>query len=155
MEGMSLKRALDKGMSMLSALKPWVTVRHFNRALLSDSWIFVSKYAAGSVSPSTPHIYISALALCHPTSSVYKQYRGRAQELLRLEGFAVEQSQTSLLATWQMPSQAVSLAFSPDGSRFAIGFGDGTVQAFHAHDGTVHSHQMDCCLPLVLTTGQS
>ncbi|KAF8751531.1 WD domain, G-beta repeat [Rhizoctonia solani] len=85
--------------------------------LLSDSWIFVSKYAAGSLSLQT--------------------VPGRAQELLRLEGFAVEQSQTSLLATWQMPSQAVSLAFSPDGSRFAIGFGDGTVQAFHAHDGTV------------------
>ncbi|GAB1518059.1 hypothetical protein RhiTH_001117 [Rhizoctonia solani] len=119
MEVVSLKRTLDKGMGMLSALKPWLTVEDASSdliRLLNDSWIFVSKYAAGSVSQSTPHIYISALAFCHPTSLVYKQYRGCTQDLLRLEGSVMEQSQTALLAIWQMPSKALSLAFSPDGS---------------------------------------
>ncbi|CAE6476899.1 unnamed protein product [Rhizoctonia solani] len=140
MEVVSLKRALDKGIGMLSALKPWLTAKNASSdliRLLNDSWIFVSKYAAGSVLQSTPHIYISALAFCHPTSSVYKQYRGRTQDLLRLEGSVMEQSQTALLATWQMPSEALSLAFSPDWSRFAIGFKDGTVHILHAHNGTV------------------
>ncbi|GAB1518056.1 hypothetical protein RhiTH_001114 [Rhizoctonia solani] len=119
MEVVSLKRTLDKGIGMLSTLKPWLTAEDASSdliKLLNDSWIFVSKYAAGSVSQSTPHIYISALAMCHPTSSVYKQYRGCTQDLLRLEGSVMEQSQTALLATWQMPSEPLSLAFSPDGS---------------------------------------
>ncbi|KAF8697747.1 WD domain, G-beta repeat, partial [Rhizoctonia solani] len=105
--------------------------------LLNDSWIFVSKYAAESVLELMPHIYILALAFCHPSSLVYMQYWGRTQGLLRLEGSAMEQSQTALLATWQLPLGARSLAFFPDGSRFAIGFGDDTVYVFHAHNGTV------------------
>ncbi|KAF8679914.1 WD domain, G-beta repeat [Rhizoctonia solani] len=140
MEVVSLKRALDKGIGMLLALKAWLTFEDAPldlSKLLNDSWIFVSKYAAGSVSQSTPHIYISALAFCHHSSSVYKQYWGRTRGLLRLEGSVMEQSQTTLLATWQIPSEPLSLAFSPDGSRFAIGFLDGTVHIFHAHNGTV------------------
>ncbi|QRW17360.1 peptidase C14 [Rhizoctonia solani] len=140
MEVVSLKRTLDKGIVMLSALKPWLTVKDASSdlgKLLNDSWIFVSKYAAGSVSQSTPHIYISALAFCHHSSSVYKQYWGHTRGLLRLEGSAMEQSPTALLATWQMHLGAISLAFSPNGSRFAIGFEDGTVNIFHAHNGTV------------------
>ncbi|KAF8704645.1 WD domain, G-beta repeat, partial [Rhizoctonia solani] len=140
MEVLSLKRTLDKGIAMLLALKFWLKVEDASldlSKLLDDSWIFVSKYAAGLVSQSTPHIYISALALCHHSSSVCKQYRSRIRDLLSLEGSAVEQSQTALLATWPVHSEALSLAFSPDGCRFAIGFKDGTVHLFHAHDGTV------------------
>ncbi|CAE6488454.1 unnamed protein product [Rhizoctonia solani] len=140
MEVLSLKRTLDKGIAMLSALKPWLTAEDTSSdliRLLSNSRIFVSKYAAESVSESTPHIYISALAFCHQSSSVYKQYWGRTRDLLMLEGSAMGHSQTALLTTWQMPSDAVSLAFSPDGTRFAIGFKDGTVHVFHAHNGMV------------------
>ncbi|KAF8752544.1 WD40 repeat-like protein [Rhizoctonia solani] len=150
MEVLSLKRTLDKGMSMLSALKPWLTVEDASSdltRLLDDSWTFVSKYAAESVSESTPHIYISALPFCHHSSLVYKQYWGRTRGLLRLEGSAMEQSQTALLATWQMPSPALSLTFLPDGSRFAIGF----------YDGTIHSRQLRSILPdgLLLVSGSS
>ncbi|CAE6387741.1 unnamed protein product [Rhizoctonia solani] len=119
MEVLSLKRTLDKGMSMLSALKPWVMVEDKSLdliKLLNNLWIFVSKYAAGSVSQSTPHIYILALAFCHLASLVCKQYWGRTQDLLSLEGSAVEQSQTALLASWPMHFGARSLAFSPDRS---------------------------------------
>ncbi|ELU35803.1 WD40 domain-containing protein [Rhizoctonia solani AG-1 IA] len=55
----------------------------------------------------------------------------------RYTSSAMEQSQTALLATWHMPSLADSLAFFPDGSRFAIGFRNGSVYVFHAHNGTV------------------
>ncbi|KAF8703150.1 WD40 repeat-like protein, partial [Rhizoctonia solani] len=140
MEVMSLKRTLDKGISMLSALKPWLTGESGSSDLmqsLNNSWIFVSKYAAGSGLESTPHIYISALAFCHHSSLVHKQYWGCTWGLLCLQGSAIEQSQSALLATWPMRSYAHSLAFSPDGSRFAVGFLNGTVCVLHGHSGAV------------------
>ncbi|KAF8676550.1 WD domain, G-beta repeat [Rhizoctonia solani] len=147
MEVLSLKRTLDKGLGMLSALKPWVTAHGTSDLITSmnDSWIFVSKYAAGSVSQSTPHIYISALAFCHHSSSVYKKYWGQTRGLLNLQGPVMEQSETALLAVWWTQSYPRPLAFHPDGSRFAVGFGkfdtgSGNtchVDVFHAHSGVV------------------
>ncbi|KAF8750315.1 WD domain, G-beta repeat [Rhizoctonia solani] len=134
MEVMSLKRTLDKGISMLSALKAWLTGESGSSDLMrsvNDSRIFVSKYAAGSVSQSTSHIYISALAFCHHSSSVHKQYWGRTRGLLHLQGSAIEQSQTALLATWPIHSTPHSLAFSPDGSRFARSGCSGTPRGAH------------------------
>ncbi|CAE6383525.1 unnamed protein product [Rhizoctonia solani] len=139
-EVMSLKRTLDKGISMLSALKPWLAGESGSLDLMqsvNDSWVFVSKYAAGSVSQSTPHIYISALAFCHHASSVYKQYWGHTRGLLELKGSAMEKDQTELLATWPMHQNPRSISFSPDGSRFAVGFRGGTICIFHAHNGAV------------------
>ncbi|CAE6357765.1 unnamed protein product [Rhizoctonia solani] len=154
MEVLSLKRTLDKGISMLLALKAWLTGKSALPDVISslnDSWIFVSKYAAGSVSQSTPHIYISALPFCHHSNSVRKQYWGRTRGLLHLQGSAVEKSQTALLAEWSTNEPACWLAFCPDGSRFAVGFGDGTVRVLHAHNGAValgplkgHTKQVNC-----------
>ncbi|KAF8750412.1 WD40 repeat-like protein [Rhizoctonia solani] len=125
MEVLSLKRTLDKGISMLSALKAWLTGKSALPDIinsLNDSWIFMSKYAAGSVSQSTPHIYISALPFCHHSNSVRKQYWGRTQGLLHLQGSVIDKSQTALLATWLQWMSPNSLAFSPGGSRLAVGF---------------------------------
>ncbi|ELU36225.1 WD40 domain-containing protein [Rhizoctonia solani AG-1 IA] len=136
MEVLSLKRTLGKGIGMLSALKPWVMVSSLHLITsLNDSWIFVSKYAAEPVSQSTPHIYISALSFCRHSSSVYKQYWGRTRGLLNPQGSAMEQSETALLATWSMDLLPYSLAFSPDGSRFAVGCYEGTVHVLHGHSG--------------------
>ncbi|KAF8733633.1 WD domain, G-beta repeat, partial [Rhizoctonia solani] len=152
MEVLSLKRTLGKGIGMLSALKSWVIAHGTSDLItsLNDSWIFVSKYAAGLVSQSSPHIYISALSFCRHSSSVYKQYWGRTRGLLNLQGSVMEQSETALLATWLIDSRPYSLAFHPDGSRFAIGYCqlyvdyedtdiDSTVHVdvFHAHNGAV------------------
>ncbi|KAF8751848.1 WD domain, G-beta repeat [Rhizoctonia solani] len=103
--------------------------------LLNDSWIFVSKYAAGSVLQSTPHIYILALAFCHPTSSVYKQYWGRTWGLLSLEGSAMEQSQTALLrhGNAQRPSACILSQWVS----ICNWIEDGTVHVVYTHNGTV------------------
>ncbi|KAF8750308.1 WD40 repeat-like protein [Rhizoctonia solani] len=140
MEVLSLKRTLDKGISMLSALKAWLTGKSALPDVISslnDSWIFVSKYAAGSVSQSTPHIYISALPFCHHSNSVRKQYWGRTRGLLHLQGSVIDKSQTALLATWSQWMSPNSLAFSPGGSRLAVGFDDGTVHVLYDHNGDV------------------
>ncbi|QRW23711.1 peptidase C14 [Rhizoctonia solani] len=139
MEVLSLKRTTSTGINTLSIVKSWLVAKGGSPdsiKFLDDAWIFVSTVAAGSVSQSTPHIYISALAFCHPSSSVYKQYRSSARGLLSLTGSAIEH-QSALLATWGMESSPISLVPSPDGIRFAIGFDDGAVCVVHAHNGAV------------------
>ncbi|QRW23697.1 peptidase C14 [Rhizoctonia solani] len=140
MEVLSLKGTLDMGIAMLSLVKPWLTAKKSPSNLiktLDDSWIFVSTFAAGSGSQSTPHIYISALAFCHPSSWVSQQYKGRTRQLLSLAGSAVEGSPTALLATWRMQSKPACVAFSSGGTQLAIGFNDGAVCVVHAHNGAV------------------
>ncbi|CAE6381049.1 unnamed protein product, partial [Rhizoctonia solani] len=127
MEVLSLKGTLDMGIAMLSLVKPWLMAKELPSNLvktLDDSWIFVSTFAAGLGSQSTPHIYISALAFCHPSSWVSQQYK-------------VEGSPTALLATWRMQSGPARVAFSSGGTRLAIGFYDGAVCVAHAHNGAV------------------
>ncbi|GAB1518046.1 hypothetical protein RhiTH_001104 [Rhizoctonia solani] len=138
-EVLSLKHILDKGISILSEVKRWMMDQVQDRSSdlirsLDDSRLFLSKYTAGSVSQSTPHIYISALAFCNRPSSVYERYWTRTQGLLNLRGSVIE---LPPIATWPMHSVGRSLVFSPDGSRLAIGCEDGSVTLVYTHSGDV------------------
>ncbi|GAB1528149.1 hypothetical protein RhiTH_011340 [Rhizoctonia solani] len=140
MEVLSLKRTLDVGISMLSKLKSWTSSVAISSDLirsLDDSWIFLAWFAANPMSSSTPHIYISALPFCHHSSFVYQQYWPRTRQLLSVQGSVVEQSQSPLLATWAIHSVPFALSFYPDGSRFAIGFEDGTIHVLNPHSGAL------------------
>ncbi|GAB1528145.1 hypothetical protein RhiTH_011336 [Rhizoctonia solani] len=140
MEVLSLKCTLDVGISMLSKLKSWTSSVAISSDLirsLDDSWLFLARFAANPMSSSTPHIYISALPFCHHLSFVYQQYWPRTRQLLSVQGSVVEQSQSPLLATWAMHSVPFALSFYPNGSRFAIGFQDGTIHILDPHSGAL------------------
>ncbi|CCO36139.1 Vegetative incompatibility protein HET-E-1 [Rhizoctonia solani AG-1 IB] len=68
-------------------------------------------------------------------SQIYPAYIHLCTCILPSYKLAIEQSQTALLATWNMHSETLSLAFSSDGSRLAVGFSDGTVSILDAHTG--------------------
>ncbi|CCO36098.1 Vegetative incompatibility protein HET-E-1 [Rhizoctonia solani AG-1 IB] len=72
MEALNLKGILSVGINALLKLKQWLTVDSSTPDLvksLDDCWLFLTRFAASPVAKSTPHIYISALAFCHHTSS--------------------------------------------------------------------------------------
>ncbi|KAB5589311.1 Vegetative incompatibility protein HET-E-1 [Ceratobasidium theobromae] len=105
--------------------------------LASDAHKFVARFAAHAITLSTPHIYISALPLCPPTSLVSVCYRSGAQGLMQIKGTAIFQLGQAALATWTTPFEIFSAAYSPSGAHVASGSGDGSICIRNVHDGRV------------------
>ncbi|QRW22393.1 Vegetative incompatibility protein HET-E-1 [Rhizoctonia solani] len=149
MEVMSLRRELLAGIEGFLALKQWLrrpdAVVHKKTksqaskvaTLIEDAINFYTSYASSGACRCTPHIYISCLPFCPRSSTVYKQYWPRMQGLVELKGSLMDRRETAALATWNIPSPVLSVAYSGDGSRVAVGCEDGTVSIRNAYDGTL------------------
>ncbi|CAE6422401.1 unnamed protein product [Rhizoctonia solani] len=140
MEVLSLRREMPTGIEGLVNTKQWLArVGHVptNLVLLAeDACNFVIGFASSPVSQSTPHIYISSLPFCPRSSFIYKHYWNRTQGLLELKGSLMKRRETAELATWNIGSPVLSVAYSPDGSRVVVGCGDDTVRILNAYNGT-------------------
>ncbi|KAJ1299423.1 hypothetical protein OPQ81_012032 [Rhizoctonia solani] len=140
-EVLSLQRELPIAVDGLLKAQRWLMARSPTSELslfVNDARSFVTGFAINPVSQSTPHIYLSSLALCPQSNSVYKHYYKRARGLLKLEGSLMEHREAAPLTTWTVRSEIISLALSPDGTRVAIGCLDGMVSILSAYDGMVH-----------------
>ncbi|KAG8710567.1 hypothetical protein FRC11_004383 [Ceratobasidium sp. 423] len=104
-------------------------------ALARDAQIFVGKYAANQVSESTPHIYLSALALSLPTSLIRSHYLPKFRGLVQAQGTFVERTDQAPLETWPIGSPARSVSFSVDRKHIVIGVDDGRVIVKNSHTG--------------------
>ncbi|CAE6536417.1 unnamed protein product [Rhizoctonia solani] len=141
MEVLSLRREIAMGVDMMLKVQKWLTFIYVGSVspeltrLVGDACTFVIGFAVNPVSRSTPHIYISSLAFCPKSSSVYKHYSNRTQGMLDLKGSLVERMEAAALATWNIGSAIWSVAYSPDGIRVAIGCRDETVRILNAFDG--------------------
>ncbi|KAL5631620.1 hypothetical protein ACGC1H_007219 [Rhizoctonia solani] len=93
-------------------------------ALIHDAWRFISTFAFGAVSDSTPHIYTSMLPFWPEFGPVAKHYTRSVQGLINPEGTALSRQEHALLATWSFDGYTSSPVFSPDGSRIAVGVGN-------------------------------
>ncbi|CCO34802.1 Vegetative incompatibility protein HET-E-1 [Rhizoctonia solani AG-1 IB] len=105
--------------------------------LVADAANFVTLHASTPASQSTPHIYISSLPFCSRSSTVYTNYWPRTQGLLTLKGSFMDRRETAALATSNIDSVVLSVAYSPDGSRAVVGCLDGDVSIRNAYDGTL------------------
>lgn len=141
MEVLSLRREMAMGLETLVKAKQWLN--HIGSASpdlvlsVEDARNFVTGFAGSPVSQSTPHIYISSLPFCPRSSTVYKNYWQRTRGLLELKGSLMERRERAALAVWNIRSEVISVAYSPDGTRVAVGCGDNTVRILNAHDGTL------------------
>ncbi|CUA72617.1 putative WD repeat-containing protein all2124 [Nostoc sp, PCC 7120] [Rhizoctonia solani] len=140
MEVMNLRRETGTYLATLVIAKQWLNqpgpISPELVILVEDARNFVTSFASSPVAQSTPHIYISLLPLCPRSSSVYQNYWKRTRGLLELKGSLIERREAAALATWNLGSRVLSIAFSPDGARVAAGCKDHTVRILNAHDGT-------------------
>ncbi|KAG8756863.1 hypothetical protein FRC11_004956, partial [Ceratobasidium sp. 423] len=142
MEVLSLRRELPMGVDGLLRAQRWLRLPGSSSSELmlfvDDARSFITEYAVNPSSNSTPHIYLSSLAFCPQSNSVYKHYWKRTRGLLELKGSLMERREAASLAIWTVVSEIISLTLSPDGTRVAIGCLDDTVSILSAYDGTIH-----------------
>ncbi|KAF8746895.1 WD40 repeat-like protein, partial [Rhizoctonia solani] len=105
--------------------------------LVEDARNLLSSFSASPASKSTPHIYISSLSFCPRSSSIYKHYWKRTQNLIELKGSLMERREVAPLATWNVGSSAFSAAYSPDGAQIVVGCGDGSVRILGSYGDSV------------------
>ncbi|KEP48259.1 vegetative incompatibility protein HET-E-1 [Rhizoctonia solani 123E] len=141
MEVLNLRREMATGVEALLKAKQWLNVTGSTSpelaVLLEDARNFITGFASSKASQSTPHIYISSLPFCPRSSTAYKNYWNRTRGLLELKGSLMERRESAALATWNIGSSVYSVAYSPDGTRVAVGCFDNTVRILNAHDGTL------------------
>ncbi|CAE6499953.1 unnamed protein product [Rhizoctonia solani] len=139
MEVMSLKNCLLAGIIALTKLNTWLTQAHLDRSDLlefaSDAQAFVANYASCPASAYTPHIYLSALPLSPPSSSVRSQYLPQFKGLIKISGKIFDRMQKTAHGTWASTTSIRSAAFLPDGNRIAIGNEGGKISLHNAYDG--------------------
>jgi WD40 repeat protein len=103
--------------------------------MASNTYKFVISFGAHAVFLSTPHLYISALALSPESSTVSKYYRGRMQGLMEVKGAAMRGMTQTALMTWTSDQQIRAVAYSPDGTQVATGDSGGLISVRSAQDG--------------------
>ncbi|KAG8695958.1 POC1 centriolar protein A, partial [Ceratobasidium sp. 395] len=115
----------------------------------NDAYRFVMSFY-DAISKSTPHLYISALALAPSNSGIARRMRPVFSKLLTVVQGAEKEWTPCLTSIW-VGSNVWSVAVSPNGQRIASGSQDGTVQVWDAETGDVvlgslngHSGQVNC-----------
>ncbi|CAE6521482.1 unnamed protein product [Rhizoctonia solani] len=142
MEVMNLKKQMKTGVQCMKLMTDLCNEYEGGAELASlvyDAKNFVEAFASSPVSQSTPHLYISSLQLCPRSSIVYQFYSNYIDNLLKPYGGVREHQgvATSDYQPWEIGSGVLSIAYSPDETRVAVGCEDGTVNVFNAQNGSI------------------
>ncbi|KAG9081970.1 hypothetical protein FS749_007255, partial [Ceratobasidium sp. UAMH 11750] len=148
-EALSLLRRLDVAPPSLLELSRVPGIAKDCQSYAYDVYRFVLSFYE-AISESTPHLYVSALALAPEKSRVARRMRSHFSNMaIVTEG--AEQEWTPCLRVISAPDEVNSTATSPDGRRIATGSDDkmvriwdaetgvGLLEPFQGHLGTVQS----------------
>ncbi|KAB5589508.1 Vegetative incompatibility protein HET-E-1 [Ceratobasidium theobromae] len=140
MEVLNLKECIVTGVLGLVKAQAWLIMSKADPHLIklaSDAHKFVARYAGHGMSQSTPHIYISAVAFCPESSSIWSHLTGKTRGLMKVRGTAIERMALAPLATCIVGSEVKSVGFSPGGARIVSGSDDPAIRVWNSHDGTL------------------
>ncbi|KAG8714280.1 hypothetical protein FRC09_017797 [Ceratobasidium sp. 395] len=145
MEVLNLRSADSEGSHMLFELHKrlqTVECEDTTRHLVHDAWRFMKQFSESSASQSTPHLYISMLALWPKDRPVSRHYLPRMMGLVQCGGSSdyPPDSEDSVLSSGAQPepghsSMVHSVTYSPDGAYIASGSSDYTVRIWDARNG--------------------
>ncbi|KAG8764561.1 hypothetical protein FRC12_008024 [Ceratobasidium sp. 428] len=125
-EVMNLKQAAREGILALAKAYRWMKSSGMSDHLLvtcQDAQKFITLVSGNTVCKSTPHIYISVLALWDKADPMWMRYGTRTLKLTRITGTAIDNRESSGLAVWQHQASVFSVSVSPDGGLVASGSG--------------------------------
>ncbi|QRV96187.1 WD repeat-containing protein [Ceratobasidium sp. AG-Ba] len=138
MEIMNLKNHKYLSANVLHDLDVWTRNRpgmKGARRLSQDAWRFATEFVNRPSSESTPHIYVSALALWPEQREVAKVYQPKINGLVKASGTAMDRRMRAPVASWKVDSGVMCLGYSPDGTRLVSGHDDGSVLVWNAYSG--------------------
>ncbi|QRV96189.1 Vegetative incompatibility protein HET-E-1 [Ceratobasidium sp. AG-Ba] len=140
MEIMNLKKYKYAGAQLLHELESWLATRETSKEvhrLAQDAWRFAAEFANSGSSESTPHLYISALALWPKDREISRVYSSKVNGLVQVSGTAMSHRMRAPITTWKLNASVVCLAYSPSGKDLVAGFMDGTVCIWNAYTGEI------------------
>ncbi|KAG9087799.1 hypothetical protein FS749_002637 [Ceratobasidium sp. UAMH 11750] len=123
LEVLSLKKCIGVGATMLAKLQKWLQERNAPDAIcriVQDAYKFA---ILTGTCRSTPHIYVSVLALWNRDDPMWASYGTRVQGLVPPGDALHLEASSRLLATWNKGGCVWSIAVSLDGSRIVSDYG--------------------------------
>ncbi|KAG6330138.1 hypothetical protein ID866_8951 [Astraeus odoratus] len=137
MEVLSLVRTADTVHCAMPILMAWVEGHHDQEALsaVSQDAIKFMQTFGGAIYTSTPHLYISALALCPTSSSILGQVMHKFRRLPQV--MTGQQEEWPIGKPFEGHTYHVfEVAFSSDGRQIVSGSLDGTIRIWDVHTGS-------------------
>ncbi|QRV84553.1 Vegetative incompatibility protein HET-E-1 [Ceratobasidium sp. AG-Ba] len=113
LEVLNLTKCMDK---ILDQLPMMYSLAKGVSDLVQDAYRFAATTCASPVVGSTPHIYVSILALWHKASCIWDAYGSRLKGLINAKGEALSNRNPAALATWKVNQPSTEIAISSDGS---------------------------------------
>ncbi|KAG8704415.1 hypothetical protein FRC09_003539 [Ceratobasidium sp. 395] len=145
MEVLTLSSASEGGVKMLYELHTYlqtVECEDNTRHLVHDAWQFMKQFSDSPVSDSTPHIYVSMLALWPKDRPVSRYYLPRMTGQVQVRGrLGYSPNGGGLVSSSDdqpepgHSSMVHSVTYSPDGAYIASGSHDRTVRIWDARGG--------------------
>ncbi|KAG9098202.1 hypothetical protein FRC06_006650 [Ceratobasidium sp. 370] len=139
MEVMSLKKCMALAASILSDMCDWAKRAGASDdacALCRDAQRFATVFGASPTHTSTPHMYVSILALWNRDDPMWAQYGTRANGL-GAEGSALNNRQSDTVVSWRPGGRIISAAVSHDGRRVITSSEDHKLHVWGTYTGTL------------------
>ncbi|KAG8722612.1 hypothetical protein FRC08_017445 [Ceratobasidium sp. 394] len=140
MEAMSLKKCTELGVPILSEIYAWMKRANLSDdacALCLDAQRFSAVFSASPAYTSTPHMYVSILALWDRGGPMWMQYGTRTKGLVA-EGSALNNRIQSIVpVSWRTGDRITSAAVSHDGRRVVTSSQNHELHVWGAYTGTL------------------
>ncbi|KAG8761796.1 F-box/WD repeat-containing protein 9, partial [Ceratobasidium sp. 423] len=127
MEVLNLTKRIDKYVGLMEKAIYWLQVADCaedTMLLARDARRFVMTFATSPVSRSTPHLYVSMLSSWPDYQPIAEPYMRRTVDLIGFKGIQVTERQVALLSLIRVGSEALCVAYSPNGAFLAAGTWD-------------------------------